>query len=520
MNENISNHIELKKKWLRIRDNSLRDLLQFLFHRKYWILSIFFVISISATFVALRTPNQYESDAKLLIAVGRENINLDPTIETGKSLDVFQEKEKTIRSEVAILNSQVVAEKVVNKLGAHFVLNCDTEFSMYRNSDSESQIQRNNGPDRQDGSFDGAVGTLTGGFSVEPDRYLINVKVVYKEPHCAQLFLNELIIAYNERHIELNSMFADFSYFEKQADDAQKALDNVDEKIKQFKAINNISSIAEQKTSLVAQIEVLQNKLDTSSSNILATISKINSIDNKLKQRSRTTELYKTKGAENSFVNDVRPKLLEMMLQEANLSSRFTDDYRPLMNVREQIKIAEMAISNEPATREEVTRGLDEYYTQLEIKKALDESDFKSFIGEQASLTETITQRKQELRDLSQKEVELERLLREKGIKAQEYQTDLERLQRAEINKSLDMEKISNVKVLQPPRLVLSPFSPNRKSAILIGLLLGLAAGLGVAFVVEYIDDTMNTKEDVERKLGLRVLAYVTEEEFESGHFL
>lgn len=520
MNETIRNHIELKKRWLRIRDSSLKDLLEFLFHRKYWIISIFLLVFSISTFVALSKTNQYQSAAQLLIAVGRENINIDPTIERGQLLDVFQEKEKTIRSEIAIMTSQLVAEKVVNKLGADFVTHCDSKMSNLKDNIKNDNVVIGSERGRKSGDFNGAVGTLISGFSVEADRYLINLSYTYREPYCAQYLLNEMILAYNDRHIELNKMFADISYFEESEKEAYSRLAEIDEEIERFRSNNNISSIKEQKFSLIAQIELLQNRIDSTSSNILAKVSKITSIENNLKERSRTIELNKTNGIENSFINDVKPKLLELKLQEANLSTRFTADYRPLIEIRERIKIAEQAILNEPVTRTQVTSGLDDYYTQLEIMKAVEESEFKSFIGEQASLSEMISQRKQELKDLGEKEVTLEKLQREKEIRTLEYQTNIERLQRAKLNESLDMEKISNVKVLQPPKLILNPISPNRKSAILLGLLLGLAGGIGVAFVIEYIDDTMATSEDVEKKLGLRVLTYVTyDEAIESSRY-
>ena len=64
-------------------------------------------------------------------------------------------------------------------------------------------------------------------------------------------------------------------------------------------------------------------------------------------------------------------------------------------------------------------------------------------------------------------------------------------------------------KVLDPARVPQTPFSPNRLQLNLMGLLAGLAFGLGLAGLLEFRDTSLKTEDDVRRCLSLPVLATI-----------
>jgi capsular exopolysaccharide synthesis family protein len=53
------------------------------------------------------------------------------------------------------------------------------------------------------------------------------------------------------------------------------------------------------------------------------------------------------------------------------------------------------------------------------------------------------------------------------------------------------------------------PIGPQRGRNILVALLLSFAAGIGLAFLLDYLDDSVRTSEDVSRHLGLPTLALI-----------
>lgn len=69
--------------------------------------------------------------------------------------------------------------------------------------------------------------------------------------------------------------------------------------------------------------------------------------------------------------------------------------------------------------------------------------------------------------------------------------------------------KGNNVRVVDAARVPEKPVSPKKRMAALLGLLGGFAAGLGAAFLVELLDQSVRTQDDVEKKLHLPFLGSV-----------
>ncbi len=63
-------------------------------------------------------------------------------------------------------------------------------------------------------------------------------------------------------------------------------------------------------------------------------------------------------------------------------------------------------------------------------------------------------------------------------------------------SKSDDMKPVTIVERAEAP---VSPFKPNKRANMMLGVVLGLLLGIVVAFFLEYMDDTIKTKEELER---------------------
>lgn len=67
----------------------------------------------------------------------------------------------------------------------------------------------------------------------------------------------------------------------------------------------------------------------------------------------------------------------------------------------------------------------------------------------------------------------------------------------------------SNIRIVEKAAIPLYPVSPNKKKNILFAIILGLFGGVGLAFFLDYIDQSIRTEEDVKNSLDLPVLAIV-----------
>lgn len=66
-----------------------------------------------------------------------------------------------------------------------------------------------------------------------------------------------------------------------------------------------------------------------------------------------------------------------------------------------------------------------------------------------------------------------------------------------------------NIKIAAKAIAPSSPFGPQRNRNIMIAMLLSLAAGIGLAFLMDYLDDSVKSSDDIGRHLGLPTLALI-----------
>jgi capsular exopolysaccharide synthesis family protein len=72
-------------------------------------------------------------------------------------------------------------------------------------------------------------------------------------------------------------------------------------------------------------------------------------------------------------------------------------------------------------------------------------------------------------------------------------------------------QSVDSVVVVEPPHMPELPVSPQKMRNTLLALVLGAMLGLGAAFLVEYLDDSVKTSQDVERAIGLPTLGAIGE---------
>ncbi|MDN3954738.1 YveK family protein [Sporolactobacillus laevolacticus] len=72
---------------------------------------------------------------------------------------------------------------------------------------------------------------------------------------------------------------------------------------------------------------------------------------------------------------------------------------------------------------------------------------------------------------------------------------------------------VDNVSILSPANIAssLNPVKPKASINIAIAFVVGLMVSVGLAFLLEYLDNTIKTEEDIEKVLNLPVLGVISE---------
>jgi len=113
------------------------------------------------------------------------------------------------------------------------------------------------------------------------------------------------------------------------------------------------------------------------------------------------------------------------------------------------------------------------------------------------------------LESLPQKELELARLARAVKSNEEIYLILLRKLEDARISEVAEMQGMGSAMVIDPAAPPPYPMRRKRVIFILMGGIMSLVFGMGMAFFAEYRDSSMRTSKDIEEFLHSRVLGII-----------
>lgn len=509
-------------------NGSLRDILYVLFLRKNALLIFFGAVFLSVLLFTYLSPEIYQSEAKILIRVGRESLALDPTVD-GPTVALSQSRENEVNSELAIIKSRLLAEQVVDKITPEVFLaaggnRSETDAPPNLFDTAATFIMdawRKVAPDLEqeeaqtfvslrEKAINQMIGSLKVG--VEQKSHVITISFDSIDPQFGQRVLNLFLTLYQDHHIKVHSTQAPFQFFQEQAGTLYAKLQEQENALETFRASNNIASTSIQKETLFAQISRIQSEIAGINSQVAATRAHNASLEHGLAGRSREVELGRVAGRNNNMSETIKARLFDFRIKEADLSARYPDDHRQLMEVREQIRLAEAAMSNEKQT-DEVTTGVDPTYQAMQLDLETGRAKLQGLVASLKALEADLNKQKADLAALVGNETSETRLQRDVKLLEDEYIRYHQDMQRTSISKNLDLGKVSNLSIIQPATMPLEPIKPKKALNLALGFFLALFGGICLAFVLEYLDDSLKTREDVEKRLGLYVLASVPYEE-------
>lgn len=106
-------------------------------------------------------------------------------------------------------------------------------------------------------------------------------------------------------------------------------------------------------------------------------------------------------------------------------------------------------------------------------------------------------------------------------VKAAEIANAISKVFQKEIPSIFNVQNVSILNEAKTEPVVRpQPVEPNLLLNMVIGFVVSLMLGIGLSFVLEYLDDTIKTEEDVKEFLGMPTLAMITrvsQEDKESG---
>lgn len=230
--------------------------------------------------------------------------------------------------------------------------------------------------------------------------------------------------------------------------------------------------------------------------------------DNKAINDARAQNLKRTADLEKR-IEDIDRQIQDAEAKREQLKVKYTDEYWEVKSITQQIgKFQEIR----ERTQSEISQKIESEGTKLEKN-----AEREVLNGLQAQL-QAAQKREGELRtayqnELSsanvqgQAETRLTTLSREIETNRGLLDTYIQRQKELEL--TISSSKPDNITISSHAAKPLAPIGPNRNRNIFIALLMSLAAGIGLAFLMDYLDDSIKTSDDIGRHLGLPTLALI-----------
>jgi capsular exopolysaccharide synthesis family protein len=190
-------------------------------------------------------------------------------------------------------------------------------------------------------------------------------------------------------------------------------------------------------------------------------------------------------------VQSLRIELASLERQQAQLLERYLDQHPEVVKVRNQIQDTRTKIRGE---------------AQRVIRAA--ENDYKAAAAQEASVFSALETAKQETLQLGAKAVSYDTQKREVDAARQVLDALMARAKQTDVASEL---KSTNIRIVDPAVVPSSPIKPRKLRDIALGLLLGAFLSVGLAFFLEYLDNTLKTPDDVRQHLGAPLLGVVPE---------
>jgi polysaccharide biosynthesis transport protein len=342
------------------------------------------------------------------------------------------------------------------------------------------------------------VSAILGGLKVEPvketraayyrETRLIDIKYSHTDPQVAAKVVNAIAETYAfsnlEKRTETNSTTG--AFLQKRIAELQQQIRTAEERLVNYAKNNQIISLDPNQNTVVERLSGLNQQLLEA--------------ENERKSAEAAYNAANAPGAANALAdadlkqaNDIEAKLIDLRQKRALLLVEATEEAPEVKEVDQQISELERQFKDLRGRKSATL--LTNLNTRYQQALQREQSLRRSFQEQRA---QTLSQNEAAINyRIIQQEIETNKQLLN-GL-----------LQGAKENDVVLAGKPNNISVVDYALAPDSPVGPNRARTVLAAFFLSIGGGIGLALLLEYLDDSVHSTDEVERVLHLPALAVI-----------
>jgi len=472
-------------------DSGVGEYLRILIKRKWVVISCLVTIFSVVAVASLKTTRVYEAGGT--IAINKPDTTLNFQNSATFSLDYYDPAE--LDTEVKILQSDLLALQVIREL------NLDRRPEIAGQAPPPPSASLDLAPDPLQ-SDPVRASSMIGGFksnlkvTLSPNTRIIEVHYRSPDPQMAANVVNTLMQTYVENNFKarFESTMQASDWLSKQLVDLQMKVETSQEKLVRYQKEHEILGADEKQNITMEKLDELNKELTQAESERMdkeALYRLVDSGDPDAIASSASAIEDSGAGPQSStaLLGTLRAKEADLKIQSAELSTQFGPAYPKLKELNNQLK--------------EIDAQL-----QAEMRKvaAKVKGQYNSALQRENMLHDALEKQKQEANKLNESAIQYQLLKREVDTNRQLYEGLLQKLKEAGVSAGL---KSNNLRVLDSARPPSYPIEPNIPRNLVFAIVLGLASGVGLAFLIEGLDNTVRTTEQAQLISGVASLGMI-----------
>lgn len=472
----------------------LRDYWKVIQKRRGSVLTFFSVIVIVVTIGTLTTTPVYRATTRVLI--DREYKNL------AEIKEVYYDpySEDYYQTQYELIKSTATAMRVVKNLNLeqnpefNTVLK-KTEIGLFRSFlagvrnifSSGSKTEKNEVTD----NATVLARKIQGGLRVEPvkNSRIVNISYEYPEPRLAAAIADGIANAYVEQvlDIKMGTARQAVEWMTKKIEEQKKKLEESQQALQAYMKDKDIVELENKEAVTPLKLQNLSYQLIQAE----AKRREVEALYNQVKGLGNNTSEALTVPAiaGDPVIQALRTEEIKIEKDIIEMSKKFGEKHPQMVRLKEDLR----------AVREKITS---------EVKRAIQaiKNDYELAKAKETSLRHQFAQGKGEALALSEKAIQYGVLKREVESNQQMYEALLKRVKETSI---IEEVKPFNISIIDRAEIPKSPVKPRTLLNILLSIIVGTFGGVGIAFFLEYLDNTFKTPDDVEEKLSVPLLGVI-----------
>jgi capsular exopolysaccharide synthesis family protein len=337
---------------------------------------------------------------------------------------------------------------------------------------------------------------------------IIQIKVRDTDPERAVRTVNCLAHVFASFYQEVSHKEAadNRKFLESELANAKKQLAFAAERLKAFKQRNKLVVTADSSKDAIANLRQVMAAWDTARAQLAEVNAKLRDIDRQLSQTSPTV-MVSTATSDTPMVTELETKIAQLTAQLNDAQSKYEDSHPEVQRLKGLIEDLKSKLQIERGKMRTTTSvSRNPLYDNLLQQRSTLAAERDGLAAKVAELEGAVVRASGEVKPGA--DVEITKLENE-FLAAQAACADLT----AKLNNARISEKETTstgaIHIVDEAVSAVGPIGPNKLLYLMMGALLSLIAGVGLAITLESLDNRIKTNLDAEKLLGLPVTTLI-----------